>query len=101
MRSSRVFRRRLVNEFWRLKSGDGRRRRSAQALRHLSAQAPKLLRRERSAQGTAKSRHPEFEPVKVYLRQATHRAARRKFEDSGEGDFSDLVERLLQKYLGA
>jgi hypothetical protein len=52
-------------------------------------------------QGTAKSTHPAFEPVKVYLRTATHKAARRKCEDEGGGDFSDLVERLLQKYLGA
>ena len=52
-------------------------------------------------QGTAKSKHPEFEPVKVYLRKATHKAARRRYEDANDGDFSDLVEKLLQKYLGS
>jgi hypothetical protein len=52
-------------------------------------------------QGTAKSRHPEFEAVKVYLRRNTHKLARRKCEDNGDGDFSDLVESLLQQYLGA
>jgi hypothetical protein len=54
-----------------------------------------------SLQGTAKSRHPEFEAVKVYLRRNTHKLARRKCEDNGDGDFSDLVESLLQQYLGA
>jgi hypothetical protein len=51
--------------------------------------------------GTAKSRHPEYTPVKVFLRSATHKAAGRKWEDAEGGDFSDLVEQLLQKYLGA
>lgn len=57
-------------------------------------------------QGTAKSRHPEYTPVKVFLRRETHKAAGRKWQDQqdkeGEGgNFSDLVESLLQKYLGA
>jgi hypothetical protein len=69
------------------------------------AQAPKRssseVREHLPLQGTAKSRHPEFEAVKVYVRRRTHKAARRKFEDAGEGDFSDLVEKLLQKYLGS
>ena len=51
-------------------------------------------------QGTAKSRHPEYTPVKVFLRKETHKAAGRKWEDAQGGDFSDLVEQLLQKYLG-
>jgi len=63
--------------------------------RGLSVESPRL-----PLQGTAKSRHPEFEAVKVYVRKATHKAARRKFEDAGEGDFSELVEKLLSKYLG-
>ncbi|HEY5054682.1 MAG TPA: hypothetical protein VII58_00890 [Acidobacteriaceae bacterium] len=52
-------------------------------------------------QGTAKSRHPEYTPVKVFLRRETHKAAGRKWEDQDAGDFSDLVEELLQKYLSA
>ena len=56
--------------------------------------------------GTAKSRHPEYSPVKVFLRRTTHKAAGRKWEDEQDGagnagDFSDLVEQLLQKYLDA
>jgi hypothetical protein len=52
-------------------------------------------------QGTAKSRHPEYTPVKVFLRRETHRAAGRKWQDAEAGDFSDLVEQLLRKYLDA
>lgn len=52
--------------------------------------------------GTAKSQHPEYAAVKVFVRKRTHKAARRKWEDQGAGgDFSDLVERLLQMYLEA
>jgi hypothetical protein len=60
---------------------------------------PKLVRL--SLGNTAKSRHPEFTPVKVFLRRETHKAAGRKWEDEDAGDFSDLVERLLLEYLGA
>jgi hypothetical protein len=49
---------------------------------------------------TAKSRHPEYTPVKVFLRRETHKRAGRKWEDAEGGDFSDLVERLLEEYLG-
>jgi hypothetical protein len=58
-------------------------------------------------QGTAKSRHPEYTPVKVFLRRETHKSASRKWQDQQDydgaaaGDFSDLVEQLLQKYLDA
>jgi hypothetical protein len=69
----------------------------AQAPRHLGTQAPKRL----PLQGTAKSKHPEFEPVKIYIRSQTRKDATRKWEDAKGGDFSDLVEMLLQQYLGA
>jgi predicted transcriptional regulator len=53
-----------------------------------------------------KSRHPEYEAVKVFVRCGTHKAAGRKWQDQqdqkGEGgDFSDLVEQLLHGYLEA
>ena len=51
-------------------------------------------------QGTAKSRHPEFEAVKIYVRRETRKRAWRKWEDAQGGDFSDLVEKLLEEYLG-
>jgi len=51
-------------------------------------------------QGTAKSQHPEFGKRTIYVRDATHKAALRKWEDAGGGDFSDLVEMLLQRYGG-
>jgi hypothetical protein len=50
-------------------------------------------------QGTAKSTHPEYTAVKIFVRRETHKAAGRKAQDDGIGDFSDLVEGLLQKYL--
>lgn len=52
-------------------------------------------------QGTGKRSHPDFAAVKVYLRKDTHKRAKRKFEDAGGDDFSDLVEQLLKEYLGA
>lgn len=52
-------------------------------------------------QGTAKSKHPEFEPVKIYIRKRTRTAAARKWEDANGGDFSDLVQELLERFLGA
>ena len=69
----------------------------AQAPESLGAEAPKPV----PLQGTAKSKHPDFTPVKVYLRSETRKAAERKWEDAKGGDFSDLVEMLLQKYLSA
>lgn len=78
------------------------RRSGTQAPKSLSAEAPK----SRGAsvlplQGTAKSRHPEFEAVKIYIRSRTRKAAWRKWEDANGGDFSDLVQRLLEDYLRA
>jgi len=70
---------------------------SAQAPKRLRAEAPKPL----PLQGTAKYNHPDFKPVKVYLRKDTRKAAERKWEDADGGDFSDLVEMLLTKYLRA
>jgi hypothetical protein len=70
-----------------------------QAPKRLSVEAP--VRAPLPLAGTAKSRHPEFEPVKIYLRKATHKTARRKWEDADRGDFSDLVQHLLEKYLGS
>ena len=77
---------------------------AAEAPKRLGAQVPKSLGARAATpplplQGTAKSRHPEFEAVKVYLRRRTHKLARRKCEDEDQGDFSDLVEQLLQRYL--
>lgn len=73
------------------------RRLGAQAPRHLSTQAPAAL----PLQGTAKSKHPDFEAVKIYIRSRTRKEATRKWEDAAGGDFSDLVEMLLQQYVGA
>jgi hypothetical protein len=69
----------------------------AQVPKNPGTQAPRLL----GTQGTGKSSHPDFEAFKVYLRTATKRAAARKYEDEtdGEGDFSELVEKLLAEYL--
>jgi hypothetical protein len=53
-----------------------------------------------SGAARAKSCDPAFEQMKVYVRSATKRRAWRKWEDQGGGDLSDLVEQLLQKYLG-
>jgi hypothetical protein len=70
---------------------------STQAPKHLGTQAPKRL----PLQGTGKSSHPDFEPVKIYIRKDTRKRAWRKWEDAAGGDFSDLVEMLLEKYAGA
>lgn len=79
----------------------------AQVPKRLSAQAPKSVGtqvpKNLSTQGTGKSSHPDFEAFKVYLRTATKRAAARKYEDEtdGNGDFSELCEKLLAEYLSA
>jgi addiction module HigA family antidote len=52
-----------------------------------------------AVQMKGKSSHPEFEPVKVFVRKKTHKSAQRKWEDTHGGDFSDLVEHLLTKYV--
>jgi hypothetical protein len=80
---------------------------STQAPKRLESKAPKprSVEAPRLAplplQGTAKSRHPEYEPVKIYVRSETRKQAWRKWEDAEGGDFSDLVQMLLEKYLGA
>jgi hypothetical protein len=83
------------------RSGAGERRVSAKGGAPTRKGAAELERPPLPLQGTAKSKHPDFEAVKVYLRSTTHKLARRKCEDEGQGDFSDLVESLLQRYLGA
>jgi hypothetical protein len=80
-----------------------------QVLRRSSTQGPKLEPRRGPLplQGTAKSSHPDFTAVKIFVRRETHKAAGRKWQDATPGsfgvsaprDFSDLVEQLLQKYL--
>jgi hypothetical protein len=72
-------------------------RSSAQAPRRASSPAPAAM----ALHGSAKSRHPEFEAVKIYVRKETRKRAWRKWEDAGGGDFSDLVQMLLAEYLSA
>lgn len=69
----------------------------AQAPKRLSTQAPKHL----PLQKTGKSSHPEYEAVKIYIRKQTRKEAFRKWEDAGDGDFSDLIQHLLEQYVGA
>jgi hypothetical protein len=76
---------------------------SAPVLKHSSTQVPERLSPQAPGlplQGTAKSKHPDFEAKKVFVRKDTAKAAGRKWEDAGGGDFSDLVETLLSQYLG-
>jgi hypothetical protein len=70
---------------------------SSQAPERPGAQAPKPL----PLMKTGKSSHPEYEPVKIYIRKRTRKDAWRKWEDAQGGDFSDLVQMLLERYLGA
>ena len=51
-------------------------------------------------QGTAKRSHPDFGKRTIYVRDRTHRDALRKYEDAGGKEFSELVETLLQEYVG-
>lgn len=81
----------------RTPSSEAPRASSAQAPKPRGAEAPKAL----PLHGAAKSKHPEFEPVKIYIRSRTRKDAWRKWEDAQGGDFSDLVQMLLEKYLGA
>jgi hypothetical protein len=48
---------------------------------------------------TPKSKHPEYKAVKVFMREDNHRAAARKWRYEKDGDFSDLVDHLVQQYL--
>ena len=51
------------------------------------------------SQATAKSKHPEYKAVKVFMRSENHRAAARKWRYDEGGDFSDLVDHLVEQYL--
>ena len=77
---------------------------SVETPKRSDAQAPKRLGVQASTplppRGTAKSQHPEFGKRTIYVRDTTHKAALRKWEDADGGDFSDLVEDLLLKYTG-
>ncbi len=46
-----------------------------------------------------KSSNPDYERMTVYVRKDTRRDAKRKFEDGGGRDESDLVQDLLAAYL--
>jgi len=48
---------------------------------------------------TPKSKHPEYKAVKVFMRSENHRAAARKWRYENGGDFSDLVDELVERYL--
>lgn len=71
-----------------------------QAPRSLGAQVPKHLP-PLPLQKTGKSSHPDYEAVKVYVRRQTRKDAWRKWEDAQGGDFSDLMQHLLEQYVGA
>lgn len=72
----------------------------AQAPKRLSTGAPRNAGIARAVPvKTAKSADPEFEAVKIYVRKRTRKAAWRKWEDAEGGDFSELVQRLLDGYL--
>jgi hypothetical protein len=47
---------------------------------------------------TAKSTDPEYVAVKIFIRRKTHKVSRRKWEDAGNGDFSDLAEKLFSDF---
>jgi addiction module HigA family antidote len=47
-----------------------------------------------------KSSHPEFVQVKAYMRKKTYKAVKMRLLEKNDGDFSDLVEHLLTKYVG-
>jgi hypothetical protein len=87
----------LRKAFAGLKQAREPERPGTQGLKRAGTQGPKLV--PLPLENTAKSRHPEYTPVKVFVRRETHKAAGRKWEDAEEGDFSDLVEKLLQGYL--
>ena len=57
-------------------------------------------RPELPLQGTAKSKHPDFQKKTLYVRKATMRDAMRLYEDEGGVEASDLVQMLLERYVG-
>ncbi len=75
-----------------------------EALTSLHAPVPEPQREAAAppafAAKTGKRNHPGYKPVKVYLRKETHKAARRRSEDRGYEDFSELVEDLLNEWMG-
>jgi hypothetical protein len=91
----------LASAFAGIKEAREPERPSTQAPKRVSTQGPKLEPRRAPLplQGTAKSSHPDFTAVKIFVRRQTHKTAARKWQDAEGGDFSDLVETLLQKYL--
>lgn len=72
-----------------------------EALTSLHSPAPVAIAKKASdvPANTGKRNHPGYEPVKVYLRKETHKAARRRSEDMGFADFSELVEQLLGEWM--
>ncbi|HZL29187.1 MAG TPA: hypothetical protein VFC39_21865 [Acidobacteriaceae bacterium] len=63
-------------------------------------QPPKSPAASLPSEKLGKRKNPDYEQAHFYLRKATNKAARRKWEDEGNGDLSDLVEELLAGYLG-
>lgn len=61
---------------------------------------PRTTKPPKGAQGLAKSRNPDYEPVKLFMNTAKRRKAERKWEDEGGRDLSSLIEALLTKYIG-
>jgi hypothetical protein len=66
--------------------------------RRSTAKAPAAPQTTRQTIG--KHRDPDYERLNVYVRKETRKAAGRKWEDEGHRDLSDLVEKLLSKYIG-
>jgi hypothetical protein len=58
----------------------------------------KEVREIQPAMSEAKKTHPDWRQVTLYMRKATHTAAKRKWEDEGGKEFSDLAEKLFAEY---
>jgi len=54
-----------------------------------------------SGRVVGKRSNPDYEAVKVLVRKDTRRIAARKWEDEGGRDLSDLIQKLLNEYIGA
>ena len=63
-----------------------------------AVQSPR--RPELPLKGTAKSKHPDFQKKTLYVRKSTMRDAMRRYEDEGGVEESDLVQMLLERYVG-
>lgn len=57
-------------------------------------------RPELPLQGTAISRHPDFTKKTLYVRSSTMLDAFRKYQDGGGKTESELVQMLLERYVG-